>query len=368
MNQMNNARDEHSCKICKFTSKTLGGLQSHISHTHKLSSKEYYDKYLKRVDEGICPVCAKPTRYINMRVGYLSHCSHRCVGNDPKVQEKQVETKLRVYGSATYNNQEKTRKTCKERYGTSNVLACKEIQEKSKKTWLNKYGVDNPSKAPEVIKKISETNLKNHGVSWVMQNPEILKKRSDWWKDNFGNSNPFKTSHFKKVAKDTKFEKYGDANFNNRQQAADTMLELYGVTNNSKSSTFHKTMTKQYEYKGELFDSSWELAVWIFFTDNNLPIIREPVRIPYIDGSKERVYFPDFLVGDTLLEIKGDNFFTSDGVFKDSNKWKCMVENNVVVWRYSEVKPFLNYCKRKFDSKDWAKQFRRRKGNEETNS
>lgn len=94
MNQMNNTQDEYSCKICEFTSKTLGGLQSHISHTHKLSSKEYYDKYLKMDDEGTCPVCGKTTRYINMRVGYLNHCSHRCVGNDNKVQEKLVETKL----------------------------------------------------------------------------------------------------------------------------------------------------------------------------------------------------------------------------------------------------------------------------------
>jgi hypothetical protein len=368
MNQMNNVHDTYSCKICEFTSRTLGGLQSHISHTHKLSSKEYYGKYLKRGVEGICPVCDNSTKYVNMRVGYLKHCSQRCVRNDPKVQEKQAETKLRLYGSATYNNQEKIRKTCQERYGAPNVLACKEIREKSKKTWLNKYGVDNPSKAPEVIKKISESNLKNHEVPWVMQNPEIFKKMSAWWEDNFGNSNPFKTSHFKEVAKDTKLEKYGDVNFNNRQQASDTMLELYGVTNNSKSPTFHKTATKQYEYNGEMFDSSWELAVWIFFTDNNLPIIREPVRIPYIAGSKERVYFPDFLVGDTLLEIKGDYFFTPDGVFKDANKFKCMVDNNVVIWKHSEVKPFLNYCKRKFDSKDWAKQFRRRRGNEKTNS
>lgn len=368
MKQKNDVQDCYDCKICGVTSKTIGGLQSHISHTHKLSSKEYYDAYLWDGESGICPICCKPTRYVNMRRGYLKYCSHRCVCDSSEVQEQKAKTKLRLYGSATYNNQEKTRKTCRERYGTSNVLACKEIREKSKKTWLKNYGVDNPSKAPEVIRKISETNLKNHGVPWVMQNTEILEKRSNWWKDNFGNSNPFKTLHFKEVAKDTKLEKYGDANFNNRQQASDTMLELYGVTNNSKSPTFHKTATKQYEYKGEMFDSSWELAVWIFFTDNNLPITRKPVRIPYIDCTKERVYFPDFLVGDTLLEIKGDYFFTPDGVFKDSSKLNCMVENNVVIWRYSEVKTFLNYCKRKFDSKDWAKQFRRRRGNEEENS
>ena len=365
---MNNAYNTYNCKICEFTSRTLGGLQSHISHTHKLSSKEYYDMYFKGDTEGVCPVCSNPTRYVNMRVGYLKHCSFKCNGNDLETQKKVGETKLRRYGSATYNNQEKTRKTCKERYGTSNVLACKEIREKSRKTWLNNYGVDNPSKAPEVIKKISETNLKNHGVPWVMQNDEILQKRSAWWQENFGDSNPFKTAHFKEVAKDTKLLKYGDINFNNRQQATETMLELYGVTNNSKSPTFHKTKTKQYEYNNEMFDSSWELAVWIFFTDNNLPISREPVRIPYIDGTKERTYFPDFLVGDTLLEIKGDNFFTPDGVFKETGKLKCMTDNNVVIWRYSEVKTFLNYCKRKFGGKDWAKQFRRRKGNEKANN
>lgn len=368
MNQKSNVQDYYDCKICGVTSKTIGGLQSHIAHTHKLSSKEYYDKYLWDGESGVCPVCGKPTKYVNMRIGYLKHCSNECVRLDPKVLEKTVETKLRLYGSATYNNPDKYRKTCQERYGVSNASACETIKEKRKKTWLNNYGVDNPSKAPEVIKKISESNLKNHGVPWVMQNTEILEKRSNWWKDNFGNSNPFKTTHFKEVAKDTKLLKYGDMNFNNRQQASDTMLELYGVTNNSKSPTFQKTKTKQYEYKDEMFDSSWELAVWIFFTDNNLPITREPVRIPYIDGTKERVYFPDFLVGDTLLEIKGDNFFTPNGVFKDASKLKCMVENNVVMWRYSEVKTFLNYCKRKFDSKDWAKQFRRRRRNEEENS
>lgn len=368
MKQVSNVQECYDCKICGVTSKTIGGLQSHIAHTHKLSSKEYYDTYLWDRKSGVCPICGKPTKYVNMRIGYLKYCSHRCVCDSSEVQEQKAKTKLRLYGSATYNNPEKAKRTCEERYGVFNPQACEEIREKSRQTWLTKYGVDNPSKAPEVIKKISETNLKNHGVPWVMQNDEILQKRSAWWQENFGDSNPFKTAHFKEVAKDTKLLKYGDINFNNRQQATETMLELYGVTNNSKSPTFHKTKTKQYEYNNEMFDSSWELAVWIFFTDNNLPISREPVRIPYIDGTKERTYFPDFLVGDTLLEIKGDNFFTPDGVFKETGKLKCMTDNNVVIWRYSEVKTFLNYCKRKFGSKDWAKQFRRRKGNEKANN
>lgn len=88
MKQINDMQDCYDCKICGFASKTIGGLQSHISHTHKLSSKEYYDTYLWDGKSGICPTCGKPTKYVNMRIGYLKHCSFKCNGNDPETQKR----------------------------------------------------------------------------------------------------------------------------------------------------------------------------------------------------------------------------------------------------------------------------------------
>ena len=38
------------CEICKNEFKD----KQHITRFHKISLKDYYDKYLKREDEGIC--------------------------------------------------------------------------------------------------------------------------------------------------------------------------------------------------------------------------------------------------------------------------------------------------------------------------
>ena len=46
------------CKICGKQSKRLG---QHVSMMHKISAKDYYDKYLKQLNDGICPMCGKET-------------------------------------------------------------------------------------------------------------------------------------------------------------------------------------------------------------------------------------------------------------------------------------------------------------------
>lgn len=48
------------CKICGKTFNTIFSFSSHIKNYHKpLTAKDYYDKYLKKENEGICPVCGK---------------------------------------------------------------------------------------------------------------------------------------------------------------------------------------------------------------------------------------------------------------------------------------------------------------------
>lgn len=66
------------CEICKEDFSNLNGLSHHIKKTHKLEQKEYYDKFIKKPDEGICPCCGKNTSY--NRFGYRRFCSIRCNG------------------------------------------------------------------------------------------------------------------------------------------------------------------------------------------------------------------------------------------------------------------------------------------------
>ncbi len=66
------------CEICGREFKRHCDLSLHLSHTHNLTAKEYYNRYFKQKDEGICCVCGKPTRFLNVTEGYRKTCSRKC--------------------------------------------------------------------------------------------------------------------------------------------------------------------------------------------------------------------------------------------------------------------------------------------------
>lgn len=66
------------CQICRKEVKNLNGLTQHIRKIHKLKTKDYYDKYIKTDEEGICPCCGSNTKF--NKFGYRRFCSKRCNG------------------------------------------------------------------------------------------------------------------------------------------------------------------------------------------------------------------------------------------------------------------------------------------------
>ena len=62
------------CEICKKEFKD----KQHITRFHKISLKEYYDKYLKQENEGICLCCGEKTKFYNLKRGYSKCCSQSC--------------------------------------------------------------------------------------------------------------------------------------------------------------------------------------------------------------------------------------------------------------------------------------------------
>lgn len=110
-------------------------------------------------------------------------------------------------------------------------------------------------------------------------------------------------------------------------------------------------------YNGLKFDSSWELAVFIWLKDHNIEFGYQPKNPEfwYFDelGKKHR-YFPDFKIKDKIVEIKGDNAFTSSG-YPLKNGWldwsckhRCMLENGILIWKRKEVQRFLDYVNEKY--------------------
>lgn len=134
------------CYICgkEYHNK---GISHHITKLHKITVKEYYDKYLKKDGEGICPTCGKETQFLEITTGYRKFCCPRC---------------------AQLN---------------------KETREKYKATCLEKYGVENPYQSEENKKKIRETNLKRLGVEYPGQSKKCVDKRKQTCLANYGDIN-----------------------------------------------------------------------------------------------------------------------------------------------------------------------------------
>ena len=236
-----------------------------------------------------------------------------------------------------------------ERYGSASPFGRQEVKDNLKKIFNEKYGVDHPLQSQEIHDKISASNIANFGnactlhdggeceakakkstmerlgVEYALQNPDIYQKTQDTMvyrygtrfslqvpefkakqeatlESNFGVTNPMQNPELLAKANTTKLNMYG--NVNNCEKGIATRIERYGSNFNNNS----------YYYYNLYFDSSWELAVWIYCIDHNIPIIREPVIFRYSDNAgKILPYIPDFKINGQLVEIKGDQFFDESG-------------------------------------------------------
>jgi len=65
------------CKICKRKCKNLMSLSKHVV-VHDMTSQSYYDKFKRKINEGFCLNCKRPTLFRNFRFGYNKTCSYKC--------------------------------------------------------------------------------------------------------------------------------------------------------------------------------------------------------------------------------------------------------------------------------------------------
>lgn len=81
----------YKCFVCGKICKDLFSLTSHINRNkkdHNLTTKEYFDKYLKEATDGICKLCGKDTKYKGFTTGYNDYCSEKCLMNSEQMKEK----------------------------------------------------------------------------------------------------------------------------------------------------------------------------------------------------------------------------------------------------------------------------------------
>lgn len=123
----------NSCQLCNTLHKTCGGLASHLIQTHKISTKNYYDQFIKKNTEGICKNCGVETKFHNLSLGYRVTCSQKC---------------------------------------SRKLMSQPESRNKAKVTMLSKYGVEHAAQNVEVKSKISSTQKER------LKDPEEKKRIS----------------------------------------------------------------------------------------------------------------------------------------------------------------------------------------------
>ena len=252
--------------------------------------------------------CTNHVHWNNDNRTFHRFCSNKCKANDANWKEEVKRTTIEHHGGVGF--------------------ASLELAEKSHQTLLERTGYEHQMHNPETRKKSMETNNRKYGTDWAIASESVKNKM------------------------------------------VDTCLKKFGYDNYAKSPEYHKNKKRKFhsdKYPGLTFDSTWEVIVYEFCMDNNIPVEYSPsISISYEYDGDIHFYYPDFLINGKIYEVKGDNFFRinestgneemicpyrdedwSDEQYawvcgKFEAKHQCMLANGVIILRGSDIKELEN--------------------------
>lgn len=230
-----------------------------------------------------------------------------------------------VYFICCKCNQVKEKRLYPEKDNFGLDFICRECR--YKQTSLDKYGVSNPTKTKQVHDKMVNTCIERYGV----ENPSYSEQVIEKIKQN----NKASLDTTKEKRKQTNLHKYGVEFAQSadcvKQKAAETNMKRYGVKAPCQNYDILKKCFKNIKYDNIYFDSSWEVAYYIWCKRQGKDIKRNTKMYKLSNGTYCN---PDFLVDNQLIEIKGDHL-------KKSQNYKYKKEfyekNNVKVLSYDDL-------------------------------
>lgn len=267
------------CKICQKTFHSVHGLSLHLK-SHKISSKDYYDRFLKKEKEEQCSECSKETLFRGLTIGYLKCCSVICSRKSKDFREKMSKSKMGLI---------QTSEQIEKRINNTN----QELKEqKRKQTSLKRYGVDNPSKLKTISDKISSSNNGKKCIRTPDHQQKII--RSKKLNGTLGHKPKTKIS------------------------IRNSLLRLYQsenppITISDNTGGHHKTGY----YENLFYRSSYELIFIKFCKENNILLESaetKEFRVRYQYLGKNHFYYPDFYLPDydVVIEIKPNSKLLGD--------------------------------------------------------
>lgn len=227
-------------------------------------------------------------------------------------------SKLEKYGNENYNNIEKIKQTNLKKYGVEFGLACAKIRNKNKKFIEKKQINKQKFTRTEIMEKVKKTNLERYGVEYPLQSKEIhtktlitgklrgsykkavkkskLTKFERYGDENYNNTkkiietrNTFTTERLVQIEntrKNTCLQRYGNENYNNIEKIKQTCLKKYGVINPSYNEDIKKKIAirainsriKNHTTVAELMQSTKLLSNGLTYKENFITKVLETKR------------------------------------------------------------------------------------------
>lgn len=341
------AIDVNTREKCRRTCQSIYG------HDNPMKSQIVQEKFRQTCQEKYGHDTNLQCEETKEKIKVTNNIRYGCdnVFQNEEIKEKSRQTKLERYGDENYNNrdkcketcldlygfenpmqnedvQEKYRQTCREKYNKDYYMQTDEFREKSKETCLDLYGDECYSKTDECDKKMRNTNLERRGVEYPAQSKNVMDKKKQTCVDKYGTPSYSQTDEFK-------------------EKVRQTNMDRYGVPSYAQTHEFHKCHRKRVEYNGLTFDSSWEVDVYKFCQENDIPCEYQPdIQFEYECDGKTHVYQPDFLINGKIYEVKGEQFFDGNKMINPYNrvqdslfesKHQCMISNNVIILRKEQI-------------------------------
>lgn len=271
------------------------------------------------------------------------------------VKEKIAETKQKRYKDPRYNNPEKNKKTCMERYHVPSASCTPEVRNKVEATCLKKFGAKAPAQNPEVLQKMKDTCMERFGKDNYWKSDSFLKPRQE----EYFTTHPELTSLYKEIYQDKDKIKAVVESFDD--QTVDGIGKKFGLTAKMVWSTFAKLGLTDL-IKRDWHRSSYEKEL-VDFIGKDLCITNDQ---QILAPQELDIYIPSKKLG---IEFNGTYWHSSLNKPKKYhfNKAKLAEEKGIrliQIWEYEwknpkqkeKIKMMLNAALGRISEKIYARQ------------
>lgn len=194
------------CLICN-DGRDYKKLSRHLLETHQITSKDYFDKFLKKEDVGRCRKCGKSTNFINIIKGYHEFCCKLCCNSCEDFKSRKKETLIAKYGVDNYTKtsefKEKRKTTCLKKYGVEHHFKSQLFKDQRAETCIKKYGTSTPFFKDRYV----ETSLERYGVDHPWKNKDIQRKKESTLLERYGVKNSYQVLEFVEKSLKTRLTK-----------------------------------------------------------------------------------------------------------------------------------------------------------------